>query len=82
MQTDISAQRKHHSNFPKYPDFPVFLNATLRKNILHKIFVLSVIIFNFHPENYMQKQPPHLHRTRQAKRLQRCRHQSRWSPLF
>lgn len=50
MQADISTKRKYHPIFPKHPDFPVFLDVTLRKNLLHKIFVLSVIICNFHPE--------------------------------
>ncbi|MGX7345397.1 EF-hand domain-containing protein [Acetobacter pasteurianus] len=50
MQIDTFSKRKHHSIFSKFPDFPVFLNVTLHNNILRKIFVLSVIIFNFYPE--------------------------------
>ncbi|WKC16518.1 EF-hand domain-containing protein [Acetobacter pasteurianus] len=58
MQADISAKRKHHFTFPKYLDFPLFLNVTLCNNVLRKIFVLSVIIFNFYPEKLYAETAP------------------------
>lgn len=59
MQIDTFTKRKHHLIFLKFPDFPVFLNVNLRNNLLRKIFILSVIIFNFYPEKLYAETTPH-----------------------
>ena len=58
MQIDTFTKRKHHLIFLKFPDFPVFLNVNLRNNLLRKIFILSVIIFNFYPEKLYAETAP------------------------